>query len=508
MIDIINYLASHNLSFRAHRESLKLNDGRHSGNFIDLFELLSKYDLTLREHMQCINENQLTEHYLSHDFQNELIALMSKSVVEEIIHRVKQAKYYAFLLDYTREVSRVEQMPIILRFCNFSTGAIEEHFVGFIAFAETMGEYITNSILQELERNDLDIQNCRGHGYDNGANVVGINKGLTLLQQPKRFFGFINKIYVLFLKSSKRWDSVKTKLKLTLKPLSETRWESRIGAVKAIFLQFDDVIECVNELKDKSDDSETLSDCDAVLNEMFSFEFIVAMHVWYEVLLRVNNISKLWQSVQVNLKVAIDTLRSFCSWIQEFRNTGFDNSVAQARLFVEKSTFEIESQFKEKEQPGKNECSVMNILMNLFQPFEMQYRVNFFNTMIDAIIVDTECRFKARNEYFEQFGFIYDISFLNSISKEDLLKYCNDIGTILREGENSDIQPFELIYEELQLLKTNLLDSINDAKQFIQYILESNLEEIYPNVYITIRIMLTVPVSTASGERSFSKLKN
>ncbi|GFV71161.1 zinc finger MYM-type protein 1 [Trichonephila clavipes] len=197
---------------------------------------------------------------------------------------------------------------------------------------------------------------CRGQGYDNGANKVGINKGvrtrilnikprafftpcgchswnLLLIDAAnsfatvKAFFGFINKIYVLFSKSSKRWEIVKTKLKLTLKPLSETRWESRIGAVKAIFLQFDDVIECVNELKNKSDDSETLSDCDAVLNEMFSFEFIVAIHVWYEVLLRVNNGSKLWQSVQVNLKVAIDTLRSFCSWIQEFRNTGFDNPV-------------------------------------------------------------------------------------------------------------------------------------------------------------------------------------
>ncbi|GFX04082.1 zinc finger MYM-type protein 1 [Trichonephila clavipes] len=121
------------------------------------------------EPKQRINEKQLTQRYLSHDIQNELIALMSKSVIEEIIHRVKQAKYYAFLLDCTRDVSRVEQMSIILRFCNSSTGAIEEHFVGFIAFAETTGEYITNSILQELDRNGLDIQNCRGQGYDNGA---------------------------------------------------------------------------------------------------------------------------------------------------------------------------------------------------------------------------------------------------------------------------------------------------------------------------------------------------
>ncbi|GFX29450.1 retrovirus-related Pol polyprotein from transposon opus [Trichonephila clavipes] len=215
-----------------------------------------------------------------------------------------------------------------------------------------------------------------------GTEEAGVEKSrANSSATTKTFFGFINKIYVLFSKSSKRWDIVKTKLKLTLKPLSETRWESRIGAVKAIFLQFDDVIECVNELKNKTDDSETLSDCDAVLNEMFSFEFIVALHVWYEVLLRVNNISKLWQSVQVDLKVAINTLLSFCSWIQEFRNAGLDNSVAQARLFVEKSTFEIESQFKEKRTTRKKRMFGYEHIDEPIKSFEMQYRVNFFNTI-------------------------------------------------------------------------------------------------------------------------------
>ena len=90
--------------------------------------------------------------------------------------------------------------------------------------------------------------------------------------------------------------------------------------------------------------------------------------------------------------------------------------------------------------------------------------------------------------------------------REDLLKHCNDLGTILREGENSDIYPFEF-YEELQILKSTSLENINDAKQLMQYILENNFHEIYRNLYITIRMMLTIPVSTASAERSFSKLK-
>ncbi|GFU00547.1 zinc finger MYM-type protein 1 [Trichonephila clavipes] len=76
-------------------------------------------------------------------------------------------------------------------------------------------------------------------------------------------------------------------------------------------------------------------------------------------------------------------------WIQEFRNTGFDNSVAQARLFVEKSSFEIESQFKEKRSARKKRMFGYEHIDEPIQSFEMQYRVNFFNTMIDAIIVDT-----------------------------------------------------------------------------------------------------------------------
>ena len=114
-------------------------------------------------------------------------------------------------------------------------------------------------------------------------------------------------------------------MKISLKTLSETRWESRTGAVKAILLQFDNVIECVNDLKNKTDNSETLSNCKAVFNKMLTFKFIVPIHVWYEILLYINNISKLWQSIQVNLKVAVDTLRSFCTWLQEFRDTGFEN---------------------------------------------------------------------------------------------------------------------------------------------------------------------------------------
>ncbi|GBP23605.1 hypothetical protein EVAR_80222_1 [Eumeta japonica] len=165
--------------------------------------------------------------------------------------------------------------------------------MGFLAVTKTTGEYLANAILEHLEKYDLNIQDCRGQGYDNGANMVGVNTGVktrilninprafftpcgchswNLLlvdaanssMAAKPFFGFIQKIDLLFSSSSKRWDLIKGKLKLTMKPLSDTRWESRVEAVKAVLLQFDEVIECIESLKNQTEQSDTLSDCDSV----------------------------------------------------------------------------------------------------------------------------------------------------------------------------------------------------------------------------------------------------
>ena len=41
----------------------------------------------------------------------------------------------------------------------------------------------------------------------------------------------------------------------------------------------------------------------------------------------------------------------------------------------------------------------------------------------------------------------------------------------------------------------------------LRYLYDSRLNEVLPNVSIALRVLLTIPVTVASGERSFSKLK-
>ena len=78
-------------------------------------------------------------------------------------------------------------------------------------------------------------------------------------------------------------------------------------------------------------------------------------------------------------------------------------------------------------------------------------------------------------------------------------KYCINLEKFLRFNEYSDIDGLDL-FSELKVLK----EEISTPIEVLSYI--KTLDS-FPNVYIAYRILLTIPVTVATAERSFSKLK-
>lgn len=77
----------------------------------------------------------------------------------------------------------------------------------------------------------------------------------------------------------------------------------------------------------------------------------------------------------------------------------------------------------------------------------------------------------------------------------------------LSHEESSDIDGNDL-FNELQIVATLVNEHrTNHVIDILNKILSLDMENLVPNAVIAYRIFLTIPVSVASGERSFSKLK-
>lgn len=288
---------------------------------------------------------------------------MAIDINKKIISLVQNAKYYSVLMDCTPDISHKEQVSIMLRIVNLHTEnqliepCIEEYFLEFINCISTTGLNLSNILISKLAEYKIELRDCRGQGYDNGANMKGEYQGVQsrVKQQNPRafftpcathnlnlllgdiakssvkaisFFGVIQNIYCVFASSTSRWDILKKYCKhLTLKSLSETRWECRVNSVKAIRFQISEVIEALEEISETTNDPKTKYEAHSlVVNELESYEFILSLVIWYEILVEVNIVSKHLQIENIDLEIGTRLLDGLMTFLQNYRETGFEKA--------------------------------------------------------------------------------------------------------------------------------------------------------------------------------------
>ena len=267
-----------------------------------------------------------------------MINLLASEIKTKIIKKIKDAKYYAIILDCTPDISHQEKMFFVLKCVDISSTPIQvnEYFLEFLKVDDTSGKGLFDAIIDELKIVGLDINDLRGQGYDNGSNMKGKHQGvqkrfldinprsfytpcgchslnLVLCDManscPKAtsFFGVLQRVYTLFSSSTKRWKILQNHIhSLTLKSLSQTRWESRIESVKAVRFQTLQIRDALFELVEASDDPKLKSEVDCLENyELENFEFLLGMTIWYDILFAVNLVSKNLQSKDMCIDEAI-----------------------------------------------------------------------------------------------------------------------------------------------------------------------------------------------------------
>ena len=135
------------------------------------------------------------------------------------------------------------------------------------------------------------------------------------------------------------------------------------------------------------------------------------------------------------------------------------------------------------------------------------FKIKFFFAVLDTAIQSVAERFHQLDDHNSNFGFLYNINSLSKELQKNLLKKCQNLERVLTHGNCKDIDAIQLCDELICIFHRTEGEGITTPYQLLQYVCKTGLCEIFSNLTVALRILLTLPVTVASGERSFSKLK-
>ncbi|XP_076660746.1 uncharacterized protein LOC143364134 [Halictus rubicundus] len=455
-------------------------------------ELISHYDSNIKKHIDSHNKGAIS--YFSPKIRNELIDLAAKQVQSHIIQNIKK-----------------EQMVQIIRYVHIDSNKkckIEESFITFINTEAKTGEGLSREILDKLAEDGLEIANVRGQSYDNGANMAGKYKGvqaqIIALNENARFIPCTAHSLNLI---AARWKLLQTELKTTLKGSCDTRWSSKANAVHAMNCQLPTIVNMLKKMTESDQNTgDKIVQAKSILKSIQTFEFTGRLKFWDSLLSKINRINLALQDKNFDIARATGMIKGLLSQLTIYRETFFPTILQSSAVTAEE--LEVTPDFQDTRKRKKKMVAGEKAKDDSQHiSAQTQFKVEL-TQVIDSMITKINTRFVALNEVADDFAFLSgqailatDVTQLTKMAADLALKYPNDL----------DPYEFSLEIESFKLKATTLMNDLKDKSmnhfQVLEKIYELSLENVYPNIITALRIFLCMPVTTATCERSFSKLK-
>ncbi|XP_048514985.1 zinc finger MYM-type protein 1-like [Athalia rosae] len=494
IIATIKYLAKHGLAFRGSNQSL-FTAG--NGNYLGALEYLSEFDGFLANHLEKYSgKGKGSISYLSATVCDEFIMVIQDEVKSKLINEVKSAKYFSIIVDSTPDASHVDQLTIVLRYV-LPDGKSVERFFGFIPIFSHTGQYLETVLINALVNMSIDIRNCRGQSFDNASNMSGKYNGLQAkiknhsntaefvpcssrslnlignsaadcCLDATKYFDSVQHIYVFLSAPTQRWNRLEENFKnsqtthLTVKKICDTRWSARADAIKALQKGHHEIHMTLDQLSvDISQKKSVQLEAKELSKKIDTLESFLLTLIWDKILSRFNATSESLQNPHLCLHIATD----FIKGIRE----DFDDIERQA-------------------------ISLSKIKMYEKDIRRTRHRTSFADESHTSEVVS----YRSINDKFKIF--FVDVPSLD-------LKKVGTLTRDLKEFYKSDIASEEFDEEVYQFLDLASKNDMRTPQDFYEFIIEEQISSTFPNVEIILRIYLTLPVSNATGDRSFSVLK-
>ena len=336
-----------NIPLRGHRDSIidlegdMTGSGNH-GNFLALLNFrVEAGDAVLGEHISTAPRNAT---YTSNTVQNQIIDVLADQIMQQIVQKVKAAKWYTVIADEVTDASNKEQLSIVLRYVEGDSLSVREDLIGFVECDTGMsGRSLANKIISFLEELGLDLSNLRGQAYDGAGNMAGSVNGTARAQYPlatylhcashclnlavvkslgitsvRNMMGVIGRVYQFFAAHPKRQraleEAIFSSTAQKLKDMCRTRWVQRIDAFRCLHQS---VVACMEGICNDGPrlwSSDSLTDARGLQLALASTEFICAVVI-------TNSCLKYLQALTSNLQAEAQDVVSAVAEIENVTTT-------------------------------------------------------------------------------------------------------------------------------------------------------------------------------------------
>ncbi|KAJ4427191.1 hypothetical protein ANN_24808 [Periplaneta americana] len=427
--------------------------------------------------------------------------------------------------DESVDVSGTEQFSLSVRF--LENDSIREEFLQFIPVSETNGINLARTILESLTRFNVDLKYMRGQGYDGASAMSGQFQGaqaFILKECPAALYvhcashslnlaisdaccvpeirnciGIVDKVCEFF-NNPKRQDVLINSIKelcpenkrSKLVQMCATRWIERHDSVMVLMELMDAVLPALKTISLWAD-KDISSKANMLNSSVTKPAFLISLHVINKLFCVTKTLCEYLQKTDMNLEKALKHVENVLEVLQQISDAVED----QFKSIFSTVSAQLTSLGEEIRNPrcasGQRSQFRSNVPADNAEEY---YRKTVFFPFLSNMPCQIKTRFAKRNNILTKFL---------CLIKEDgvasdfivLAKYYSQVDT------NFCVQDEELVCE------FELWNTFCKGKQY-KSVWEMYIAceyDFYPHVKELLKILLTLPVSTSTSERSFSTLK-
>ncbi|GJY83678.1 zinc finger MYM-type protein 1-like protein [Tanacetum coccineum] len=414
------------------------------GNYLELVKLLALYNKDVARVLENAPKNAK---YTSPDIQKELLQMFAMKVQEAIRDEIRTAKF-CLIVDEYQDESKKEQMAIVVRFVD-----------------------------------------------QNGYNVQDIRGSLTKRndQLPDAQLAEISHLAEIGeLEGGRRANKMKN-----IQRPGDTRWSSYFKSICSLVRLFGPTRVVLNAICIGRSTGPQKGDAKYALTHLLSFDFVLVLHLMKKIMEITDKLCKFLQNKSQDIVNALTLVSTTKTLIQKLRDDGWQSLIDQVVCFCDKYNIpvpDMSATYRDiiRTRNKKDDVTV-----------EHHYRVDVFIVAIDSQLQELNNRFNESVSELLRLSVTLDPK--KSFNADDICKLVTKYYPLdFTEQERIELR---LELQHFKLDSDPKLKNVSSLSALCRGLQETEKSEMYPLIDRLIRLILTLPVSTATSERAFSKMK-